>query len=127
MIDDYFHHLELLIASNLVVQSSNITYDKRNATIGFVRGELFFVDGSRLHFREYINIEPTIDRYTYTYHYQAVGGEFIFRYDNTPHYPTLPNFPHHKHVGKETNVINAYPLDLDTVLVEIQNIIIRLI
>jgi hypothetical protein len=22
---------------------------------------------------------------------------FIFRYDDTPHFPNLPSFPHHKH------------------------------
>ena len=25
-------------------------------------------------------------------------GEFVLRYDNSPHYPYLANFPHHKHL-----------------------------
>ena len=34
------------------------------------------------------------------YRYQYIRtGKAIFRYDNAPHHPNLPNFPHHKHVG----------------------------
>jgi hypothetical protein len=28
---------------------------------------------------------------------QEAYNELIFRYDNTPHFPGLPNFPNHKH------------------------------
>ena len=125
MIEDYFRDLELLITKMRIVIAANVTYDKRSATIGFVRGELFFLDGSRLHLREYINVEPVIDRYTYSYHYQSASGALIFRYDNTPHYPHLPDFPHHKHVKNETNVINAQPANLAIVLTEVQSIVIQ--
>jgi len=32
----------------------------------------------------------------------------------------LPNFPHHKHVGEEENVVSATPPDLAAVLKEIE-------
>jgi hypothetical protein len=28
-------------------------------------------------------------------------GEAVLRYDNAPHHPDLPGFPHHKHVRNE--------------------------
>lgn len=34
----------------------------------------------------------------YRYHCQDAQNRLIFRYDDTPHFPDLPNFPHHKHV-----------------------------
>lgn len=35
------------------------------------------------------------------------------------HFPDLPNFPHHKHVNAESNVVPATPPDLAMVLHEI--------
>ncbi len=123
MIEDYFHHLEALITRTRTVIATSVTYDKRSASIGFVRDELFFLDGSRLHLREYVNVEPMIDRYTYSYHYQLANGAFSFRYDNAPHYPQLTYFPHHKHVGEEANVVSVQAPDLQDVLIEIQSIV----
>jgi len=34
----------------------------------------------------------------YRYHCQDAQNRLIFRYDNTPHFPDLPSFPHHKHL-----------------------------
>ncbi len=45
----------------------------------------------------------------------------IFRYDNTPHFPSLPKFPHHKHLFD--TVIAADKLDITQVLQEANNLI----
>ncbi|MDZ7961177.1 MAG: DUF6516 family protein [Aulosira sp. DedQUE10] len=37
----------------------------------------------------------------YRYHFQDEQNRLIFRYDSTPHFPNLPNFPHHKHLPDE--------------------------
>jgi len=34
----------------------------------------------------------------YRYHFQDEQNNLVFRYDNTPHFPGLENFPHHKHL-----------------------------
>lgn len=34
----------------------------------------------------------------YRYHFQDGQNNLIFRYDNTPHFPNLSSFPHHKHL-----------------------------
>ena len=34
----------------------------------------------------------------YNYSFLNDRGEFILTYDNSPHYPDLVNFPHHKHL-----------------------------
>ena len=49
-------------------------------------------------------------------------GAIIFRYDDAPHFPSLPNAPHHKHVG-ETDVVSSESPDLQSVLKEIETII----
>ncbi|CAN2050464.1 hypothetical protein GMMP13_970041 [Candidatus Magnetomoraceae bacterium gMMP-13] len=34
----------------------------------------------------------------YRYHFQNKENCVIFRYDNTPHFPKIKTFPHHKHL-----------------------------
>ncbi len=38
-------------------------------------------------------------RLNYRYHFQDSQNNLVFRYDNTPHFPNLENFPHHKHLS----------------------------
>jgi len=33
----------------------------------------------------------------YRYHFQDAKNNMVFRYDNTPHFPELDSYPHHKH------------------------------
>jgi hypothetical protein len=123
LIEDYFQQVAALIAASDIVHSSSLTYDKRSATIGFLRGDIYFLDGSLLHLREFVNVEHGIERYMYAYHYQRSNGALVFRYDNSPHFPTLSTFPHHKHESNETNVIASSAPELQTILAEIQRVI----
>ncbi len=102
-----------------------MTYDKRTAHIGFLKGSLYFADGSLLHLREYVNIQHVVERYMYVYQYQDRNGDLVFRYDNSPHFPHLPTFPHHKHDGSESDVIPTSPPDLGMVWDEIYSLTAR--
>lgn len=69
---------------------------------GTIECTLYFADGSRLEFTERIVIENArpVKR---DYRYQYIRNQrAAFRYDNAPHHPRLPNFPHHKHTGRKT-------------------------
>jgi hypothetical protein len=123
LIEDYFRQVDTLITRASIVHSSSITYDKRSTYIGFIRGEVYFLDGSCLHLREFVNVEHGVERYMYVYHYQRPDGTLVFRYDNTPHFPNLPTSPHHKHEGSESNVVSAALPDLQAILTEIQGLI----
>jgi hypothetical protein len=120
VIEDYFQHIASCIASADIVHSSSITYDKRSSYIGFIRGNISFLDGSRLHLREFVNIQHGVERYMYAYQYQSPTDDLVFRYGNTPHFRTLPTFPHHKHDGSESNVIAAMPPDLQAIFAEVR-------
>ena len=124
MIEDYFRQIAALITSTGIVHSFSVTYDKRSTYIGFVRGSIYCLDGSLLHLREFVNVQHGIERYIYAYHYQRSDGTFVFRYDNSPHFPTLPTFPHHKHDGSTSHVVSAGPPDLQAVLSEIQSLLV---
>ena len=124
-IEAYFQQVRDALDSCPVVQASNITYDKRSTYEGFLRGEVYFIDGSVLHLREFIDTETTPDRLTYVYQYMKPDRQFVFRYDNTGHHKklNLPTYPHHKHDGSEDNVIASLAPNLGAVLREIETLV----
>jgi len=120
LIERYLQSLLDAVAASPIVRSSSVLFDKRTLDAGLIRGELTFADGSCLHFRELVEIQARVIRIMYSYHYQREDGSLIFRYDDTPHFPTLPQFPHHKHLGNHSNAIPSQPPALIAVLHEIE-------
>lgn len=45
-----------------------------------------------------IAVDNQVMAIDYRYHFQDEQNNLIFRYDNTPHFPDLPSYPHHKHL-----------------------------
>ncbi|NUM77260.1 hypothetical protein HUU40_23125 [candidate division KSB1 bacterium] len=120
-IETYFQQLQQTIEACVAVQSFKLTYDKRSTHTGFVRGEIYFFDGSILHLREFADVEFTLDRLMYTYHYIDHKNKFVFRYDNTGHHKDLKDtFPHHKHDGGTGQTIASTAPNLNAVLQEIE-------
>ena len=124
MIEEYFEAVKALLQSLPLSQSPEVDYDYRDRETGFLKGDLVFKDGSRLDFREFVQVKlgHPIHRYMYAFQYMDAGGALIFRYDDTKHFPNLPAAPHHKHVG-ENDVIAADSPDLQSVLKEIEALI----
>jgi hypothetical protein len=120
-IEVYFQQLRETIDACPIVRSFNVTYDKRGSHEGFIRGEVYFVDGSTLHLREFVDVEIEADRLTYVYQYMDPAKELVFRYDNTGHHKklNLVTYPHHKHEGSEHNIVASPAPDLTVVLSEI--------
>jgi hypothetical protein len=71
-IEVYFRQVRRVIETCPVVQTFNVTYDKRSTYEGFIRGEIHFVDGSILHLREFVDAERAPERLTYVYQYYEV-------------------------------------------------------
>ena len=120
-IEAYFQQLRETIDACPIVHSFNVTYDKRGSHEGFIRGEVYFVDGSTLHLREFVDVEIEVDRLTYVYQYMDPAKKLVFRYDNTGHHKKLDlvTYPHHKHEGSEHNIVASPAPDLTVVLSEI--------
>lgn len=125
-IERYFRQFQTIVEACSVVQTFNITYDKRSTYEGFIHGEIIFVDDSILHLREFVDVEIGVDRLTYVYQYMNVTQQLIFRYDNTGHHRkrNLLTYPHHKHAGSEENVLSSSAPDFAAVLDEIQTQVI---
>ena len=48
-IEAYFQQARETLDAWAAVQSSNVAYEKRSSHQGFIRGEVYFIDGSILH------------------------------------------------------------------------------
>ena len=58
-----------------------------------------FLSGYLLELNEAAIVEAGHIRHLgYRYHFQNGQNNLVFRYDNTPHFPEINSFPHHKHL-----------------------------
>jgi len=97
-------------------EEEHLTPDRVNLRI-----RIRFAKGYLLELNEANIVEHgNIKHLGYRYHFQDEKNELIFRYDNTPHYPNLKSFPHHKHSSRE--VIAAEKPSILTVLEEVKSI-----
>ena len=82
-----------------------------------LRIRLRFEQGHLLEINEAAIVEEdSLVLLDYRYHCQDSQNRLIFRYDSTPHFPSLSSFPHHKHLPEE--VIDSDRPDLPTVVEE---------
>lgn len=64
-----------------------------------LRVRVRFPDGYMLELNEAVVVEEgQLTHLGYRYHFQDNQNNLVFRYDNTPHFPELEGFPHHKHL-----------------------------
>ena len=82
---------------NGYIISFNFSVDTRSNYIGFIQGSLEFLQGSQLFFREYVDLQESIEKLSYSFHYQDQYNNLIFRYDNAQHKPDL-GYSEHKHI-----------------------------
>ncbi len=64
----------------------------RNLTI--IRAKIIIIDGSRVYIREVWRDDNLID---YSYWWLDINNQVIEGWDNSPHHPEVPTFPHHRH------------------------------
>jgi len=90
--------------------------DARSDYVGFIQGSLEFVEGSRLFFKEYVDLQESIEKLSYSFHYQDRSNNLIFRYDNANHKPDL-GYIDHKHI--KNKIIPSEVPNIEKVILEI--------
>lgn len=119
LLSDYQFNLQTIIqkyVANGVILSFTFSVDNRSIYLGFIQGRLNFIDASILFFKEYVDLQLSIDKLAYSFHYQDSANNLIFRYDNAKHKPDL-GFSDHKHI--KDKIISSSVPDLETVILEI--------
>jgi hypothetical protein len=111
-LERYFTEVESAVAQLPAYAESYIeeilTVERTNLRI-----RLRFENGALLEINEALIIENgELKTLGYRYHLQSADNKLLFRYDNTPHFPDLPSFPHHKHL-RDAVVASSKPDLLD--------------
>lgn len=70
---------------------------------------LIFADGSRLIVHSWLEIADEVQEHDYAYVYLDAQGNRVFQYDDAPHHPGLPGYPHHMHKGRNPSPILIAP------------------
>ncbi len=100
------------------ILSFTFSVENRSIYLGFLQGKLEFIDGSYLFFKEYVDLQKSINKFAYSFHYQDSENNLIFRYDNAKHKPDL-GYNDHKHIN---NKITPSPIpNMEEVIIEIIN------
>jgi hypothetical protein len=121
MIDDYFEKIEKTILEfRYLLKSSSIFKKSYNSKQGYIKGDVVFINDSRLCFIEVKNTEVK-QKNKYRYHYMDKNESLIFRYDNASHHMEIKTFPHHKHT--DDSIMESHELDLYDILIEVQKLI----
>ena len=125
LIEEYFARIRNFLDSLPIVQSFEVETEARADYIGFIKGIVYFQDGTILNIREFVDVESSIDRGKYSYQYMDQDAQLIFRYDNAPHHQKLniSTFLHHKHEQQENNIVSSDVPFLEEVCQEIEQII----
>lgn len=76
----------------------------------FIKIEAELSDDTRLFIKEY---SDEFDR-KYSFHWQKANGDFIIRWDNSPHHKEIITYPHHKH--ERDKILPNYDITIDDVL-----------
>jgi len=99
ILSQYFEDIEDSIRK---LESANVErYEEEILTSSRanLRVRVRFLSGHLLEVNEAIVIEEDqLKHLGYRYHFQDQENNLIFRYDNTPHFPDIKSFPHHKHL-----------------------------
>lgn len=101
---NYFEDLlNILAAAPAVISYVKApSLDAQGYQEGILSFAVRYADSSSLHVQMWADCSrDQIDWIIYRFHYQDSGAVQRFRFDNAPHYPQLPNFPHHVHVGPD--------------------------
>ena len=99
LVVEYVAEIHRQILGTPHVVSHSLGYEDRPPLTAIVKGSVTFVDGSCIHFKEFLQLRPVITRLKYAYHYVTPMHALVFRYDNArdPAARHLSTYPDHRH------------------------------
>ena len=123
-VSEYLKTVKTLLLTNPLVDNFQIVRERMTANDGHIRVRMTLINGNLMEFSEYVQRpEDDIQVVTYSYHCTDSFRSLIVRWDNTPHFPDLDGFPHHKHIGYPETVQAGQPMNIFKVFDEIMGIL----
>ena len=120
--EDYLKRIELALLALNQVYVERYTEEILTPNRVNLRLRIRWHTGYLLEINEAVIVENNVLTFLdYRYHCQDQQNFLVFRYDSTPHFPNLSNFPHHKHLPED--VIDCEKPELVQVLQEVSILI----
>jgi hypothetical protein len=108
-----------MLAAERLLQIENLIATKAARIValeidgGLLRLIIYFQDKSNLRVTEYWAKDAL---YRYSYYWLTPDNELEIGWDNAPHHTQIESFPHHKHVGQQSNLQPSQETTLEAVL-----------
>lgn len=99
LLADYLEEIEVALSEISEAYIENYVEEILTPERANLRIRLRFANNRLLEINEAVAVESNaIVTLGYRYHCQDGNNRLIFRYDDTPYFPNLSSFPHHKHL-----------------------------
>lgn len=119
-IEGHFAFIEGLLLESPAVRAYQVTKRLVGPTDGKLRIKVELSGGGKAEFFEYLVATPEVRIVKYSFHCQTASGTLLKRWDNAPHFPEMPNVPHHVHLADGAVIPAAQPPDIAAVLLELE-------
>ena len=109
---DYLDAIKLKLTTSPIIKEAHVVQERSLEDRGFFRARLRLVNDDFVEITEFFVIHQGQVQ-TVEYRYQWMDSDkqrLRKRWDNASHYPNLPNFPHHVHIGDEDRVESGQPM-----------------
>lgn len=103
---DYINQIKTRLSTSKFINHLEIIKERAIPDQGYFRAKITFNNGDFLEVAEFFKVENK-QCIPITYRYQWMNynkQQLKKRWDNVGHFPDLPNFPHHVHIGNEFTV-----------------------
>jgi hypothetical protein len=114
-----------VLLSHPVVRSVEVVRYSVNRLDGYLRARCMLANGEYLEIALHLSVSNQVvamDDYRYQW-MDSAQTLLRRRWDNTPHFTSLPGLPHHCHVGSEGAVEPSSPMNLAELLDHIADLI----
>ncbi|MBN1877896.1 MAG: hypothetical protein JXA33_26985 [Anaerolineae bacterium] len=114
----YLAQVEVALMTSPVIAEYTFLTRWANTDDGYIRFRAILVNNDFLEAAAYFTVQGDkvqIEDYRYQWMDHA-RTTLRRRWDNTPHHPGVAGFPHHCHIGSETNVVPGKSLSVLEVL-----------
>ena len=98
--------------SDIIARAEELRWEQ-DVDTEIVKAKILLTDGSDLRISESIIDSQLV---AYNYYWLDESNRLIIGWDNAPHHKDIKTYPHHKHIGKKTNVTSSKEHSLKEVL-----------
>ncbi len=104
--ETYTAAIKAKLQSSAIVTSFEIVKETTTNDSGYLRVRCQLINQDFLETAEFFRIQNNqCQPESYRYQWMDATHQILRqRWDNVKHFPNLPNFPHHVHIGSEDNV-----------------------